>query len=111
MFFNLRKMSTKLRKGELKERYASNENPATLGESLLSTKKERELLKQALSGTLSKEWQHQLSEKWNGFNTSGVQEDVIKATSLVISPNNNTTPVLKLRFQWDSLDHIKLSDN
>ena len=39
-----------------------------------------------------------------------MQEDVIKATSLVISPNNNTTPELKLRFQWDSLDHIKLSD-
>ena len=54
MFFNLRKMSTKLRKGELKERYASNENPTTLEESLLSTKKERELLNQALSGTLSK---------------------------------------------------------
>ena len=46
-FFNLRKMSTKLRKGELKERYAFNENPATLGESLLSTKKEGELLNQS----------------------------------------------------------------
>ena len=51
-------MSTKLRKGKLKERYAFNENPATLGESLLSTKKEGELLNKALSGTLSKEWQH-----------------------------------------------------
>ena len=76
----------------------------------MSTKKEGKLLNQALSGTLSKECQHQLSEKWKGFNTSGVQEDVIKATSLVISPNKNTTPELKLRFQWNSLDHIKLSD-
>ena len=98
MFLVLKKMSTKLQNGELKERYASNENPATLEESLLSTKKEGELLNQALSGTLSNEWQHQLNEKWRGFNRSGVQEDVIKATSLVISPNNNTTPELKLQF-------------
>ena len=28
----------------------------------------------------------------------------------MISPNNNTASELKLRFQWDSLDHIKLSD-
>ena len=47
-------MSTILRKGELKEQYSSNKNPATLEESLLSTKKEGELLNQALSGTLSK---------------------------------------------------------
>ena len=37
-------------------------------------------------------------------------EDVVKTTSLVISPNNNTTPEFKLRFQWDLLDHNKLSD-
>ena len=48
-------MSTKLRKGGLKERYASYKNPATLEESLLSTKKEGKFLNQALSGTLSKE--------------------------------------------------------
>ena len=54
VFFNLKKMSTILRKGELKERYSSNKNPATLEETLLSTKKEGELLNQALSGTLSK---------------------------------------------------------
>ena len=103
-------MSTKLRKGELKEQYASNKNPATLEESLLTNKKEGKLLHKAFSDTLGKEWQHQLREKWKGFNTSGVHEDVIKATSFVISPNNNTTPELKLRFQWDLLDHIKLSD-
>ena len=90
-------MTALLRKGELKERYSSNKNPATLGKSLLTTKKEGDLLNQALSGTLSKEWPHQLSEKWKGFNTSGVQEDEIKATSIVVSPNNNTTPELKLR--------------
>ena len=101
---------SKLRKKNLEDRYSPNDNPATLEESLINTKEEGDLLKQALSGKLTNEWQERLSEKWPGFNTTGVQEEIIKSATQVVYPNNNITRDIKLRFEWEAVEHIKLSE-